>query len=122
MPAEHETFYRGRRVIVTGGLGFIGSTLTRRLVELGADVLVVDAMIDGYGGNAFNIAGLEHRVRVNPGDLRDERLMDALVGDRDLMFNLAGQLSHIDSMRDPYTDLDINCRAQLSILEACRKY
>ena len=122
MPADHREFYRGRRVLITGGLGFIGSNLARQLVDLGADVLLVDAMIPDYGGNLFNIAGIEDRVRVNIGDVRNESTMDVLVRDREIIFNLAGQVSHIDSMRDPYTDLEINCRAQLSILEACRSY
>jgi UDP-glucose 4-epimerase len=107
--------------LVTGGLGFIGSNLARRLVELGARVTLVDSLIPEYGGSHFNIAGIEERVRVNVADVRDEYSMDYLVRGRDLIFNLAGQNSHLDSMRDPYTDLEINCRAQLSILEACRK-
>jgi UDP-glucose 4-epimerase len=122
MPADLREYYRGRRVLVTGGLGFIGSNLARQLVDLGADVLLVDAMIPEYGGNLFNIAGIEDRVRVNIGDVRNESTMDVLVRDREIIFNLAGQVSHIDSMRDPYTDLEINCRAQLSMLEACRKF
>jgi UDP-glucose 4-epimerase len=115
-------FYRNRRVMITGGLGFIGSNLARHLVAAGADVLIVDALIPDYGGNRFNIDGIEDRVRVNYVDVRDERVMDVLVRDCEVIFNLAGQVSHIDSMRDPYTDLEINCRAQLSMLEACRKH
>jgi len=83
---------------------------------------VVDAMIPDYGGNLFNIDGFEQRLHVNIGDVRNESAMDVLVRDREVIFNLAGQVSHIDSMRDPFTDLDINCRAQLSMLEACRKF
>jgi UDP-glucose 4-epimerase len=116
----YREFYRGRAVLITGGLGFIGSNLARQLVEAGADVLIVDSLIPDYGGNPFNIAGIESRVTVDHADVRDDRRMDALVRDREVIFNLAGQVSHIDSMRDPYTDLDINCRAQLSMLEACR--
>jgi UDP-glucose 4-epimerase len=118
----YRDFYRGRRVLVTGGLGFIGSNLARELAGLGASVLVVDALIPDYGGNLFNITGLEETVRVSVADIRDESSLDVLVRDREVIFNLAGQVSHTDSMRDPHTDLDINCRAQLSILEACRKY
>jgi UDP-glucose 4-epimerase len=114
--------YRGRRVMITGGVGFIGSNLARALVDLGADVLLVDSLIPEYGGNLFNIRDIEQRVRLNIADVRMQSTMEALVRDRDVLFNLAGQVSHIDSMRDPYTDLEINCRAQLSILEACRKY
>jgi UDP-glucose 4-epimerase len=108
--------------MITGGLGFIGSNLARQLVSAGADVLIVDALIPDYGGNAFNIDGIEDAVRVNYADVRNERIMEVLVRDREVIFNLAGQVSHIDSMRDPHTDLEINCRAQLSMLEACRKY
>jgi len=122
MPADYRNFYRGRRVLVTGGLGFIGSNLARQLLDLGAEVLLVDAMIPDYGGNLFNIAGVENRLRVIIGDVRNQSTMDLLVRDRQIIFNLAGQVSHIDSMRDPYTDLDINCRAQLSMLEACRQF
>ena len=113
--------FSGARVLITGGLGFIGSTLGIRLADLGADVLLVDSLIPEYGGNLFNIRGYEDRLKVNIADVRDEFSMDYLVQGRDFLFNLAGQTSHIDSMRDPYTDLEINCRAQLSILEACRK-
>jgi UDP-glucose 4-epimerase len=122
MQPDYRERYRGRRVLVTGGLGFIGSNLCRALADLGADVLAVDAMIPDYGGNMFNIAGYEDRLRVNIGDVRNQTAMDVLVRDREIIFNLAGQVSHIDSMRDPYTDLEINCRAQLSMLEACRKF
>jgi UDP-glucose 4-epimerase len=113
--------FTGRNVLVTGGLGFIGSNLAHRLVDLGANVLLVDSMGPDYGGNLFNIANIRDRVRVNIADVRDEHSMRYLVQGQDYLFNLAGQLSHVDSMRDPYTDLDINCRSQLSILEACRK-
>jgi UDP-glucose 4-epimerase len=113
-------FYRGRKVLITGGLGFIGSNLARRLVELDAEVLLVDSLIPDYGGNLFNIEGLADRVRVNIADIRQQSTMNFLVRDRAVIFNLAGQVSHIDSMRDPYTDLEINCRSQLTILEACR--
>ena len=122
MIASARDFYRNRPVMITGGLGFIGSNLARQLVSAGADVLIVDALIPDYGGNAFNIDGIEDAVRVNYADVRNERIMEVLVRDREVIFNLAGQVSHIDSMRDPHTDLEINCRAQLSMLEACRKY
>jgi UDP-glucose 4-epimerase len=113
--------FSGRRVLITGGLGFIGSNLANQLVRLGAQVMLVDSLIPEYGGNFFNIAGLEDQVQVNISDVRDEYSMRYLVQRQDFLFNLAGQTSHMDSMHDPYSDLDINCRAQLSILEACRK-
>ena len=108
--------------MVTGGLGFIGSNLARRLVALGADVLLVDSLLPDYGGNPFNIADVADRLRVSHADVRDRDAMNALVLQQTIVFNLAGQVSHIDSMRDPYTDLDINCRSQLTLLEACRHH
>jgi UDP-glucose 4-epimerase len=117
---DYRQFYRGRRVMITGGLGFIGSNLARALVSLGADVLLVDSLIPDYGGNLFNIDGIADRVQVNVADVREPSTMNALVRDREVIFTLAGQVSHIDSMRDPYTDLEINCRSQLTLLEACR--
>ncbi|MDA0709422.1 MAG: NAD-dependent epimerase/dehydratase family protein [bacterium] len=114
--------FRKRKVIITGGLGFIGSALARKLVDLEAAVLLVDSLIPEYGGQQFNIAGIEDRVRVNISDARDEHSMRYLVQGQDYLFNLAGQTSHLDSMHDPYTDLEINTRAQLSILETCRKF
>jgi UDP-glucose 4-epimerase len=117
---DYRQFYRGRKVMVTGGLGFIGSNLARSLVDLGADVLLVDSLIPDYGGNLFNIDGVADRLHVNIADIRQQSTMNYLVRDREVIFTLAGQVSHIDSMRDPYTDLEINCRSQLTILEACR--
>jgi UDP-glucose 4-epimerase len=114
--------FSGQKVLVTGGLGFIGSTLARRLVADGAEVILVDSLIPEYGGNFHNIAGIEDRVRVNISDVRDVHSMRHLVQQCHYLFNLAGQTSHMDSMQDPYGDLEINCRAQLSILETCRHY
>jgi UDP-glucose 4-epimerase len=119
---DYLAFYRGRRVMVTGGLGFIGSNLARRLVELGANVLLVDSLIPDYGGNRFNIEGIADRVQVDTSDIRQRETMNLLVRGHDVIFNLAGQVSHIDSMRDPYTDLEINCLSQLTLLEACRHH
>ncbi|MDO8688700.1 MAG: NAD-dependent epimerase/dehydratase family protein [Dehalococcoidia bacterium] len=113
-------FYRDKAVLITGGLGFIGSNLARRLAELEAEVLLIDSLIPDYGGNLFNIDGVTDRVHVNIADVRDQNSMNYLVRGQDILFNLAGQVSHIDSMLDPYTDLEINCRSQLSLLEACR--
>ncbi|WP_205748557.1 MULTISPECIES: NAD-dependent epimerase/dehydratase family protein [Nostocales] len=114
--------YQGKKVLITGGLGFIGSTLAIKLVEWGADVTLVDSMIPEYGGNLFNIEPIKNQVRVNFSDVRDPHSMEYLVKEQDYLFNLAGQVSHIDSMTDPLTDLDINTRAQVVILEACRKF
>ncbi|OPX23022.1 MAG: NAD-dependent epimerase, partial [Candidatus Latescibacteria bacterium 4484_107] len=121
----HQSLFRNafedKNVLITGGLGFIGSNLAHRLVPLGAHITLVDSLIPDYGGNMFNIEGIEKDVRVNIADVRDEHSMNYLVRNQHYLFNLAGQVSHLDSMIDPYTDLEINCRSQLSILEACRK-
>lgn len=113
-------YYRGKDVLITGGLGFIGSNLARRLIDLGASVTLVDSLIPEYGGNFANIADIRDKVTVNISDVRDQHAMRWLVQRRDVLFNLAGQTSHMDSMSDPHTDLEINAKAQLSILEACR--
>lgn len=112
--------FAGQRVLITGGLGFIGSNLARRLDALGARVTVVDSLIPEYGGNRRNLAGTGGRIRVHIADVRDWPRLPRLVRGQDFLFNLAGQTSHMDSMTDPQTDLDINGRAQLAILEACR--
>ncbi len=109
--------------MITGGLGFIGSNLAHRLAELGAEVTLVDSLIPEYGGNLHNVQALDSdRIRINIADVRDEYSMNYLVQGQHYVFNLAGQTSHLDSMHDPYTDLEINCSAQLTLLEACRKH
>ncbi|MDO8487510.1 MAG: GDP-mannose 4,6-dehydratase [Candidatus Curtissbacteria bacterium] len=113
--------YTDKRTLVTGGLGFIGSNLAIRLVKLGADVEIFDALIPDMGGNKFNIEPVKKDVKVTIGDLRDEGKIAKAVRGKDIIFNLAGTLSHIDSMENPFSDLDINCRAQLQLLEACKK-
>jgi nucleoside-diphosphate-sugar epimerase len=113
---------RGKSVLITGGLGFIGSNLAQRLVEAGCRVTLVDSLIDKYGGNLFNVEPIRDRVWVNISDVRDPFAFSYLIRDQDVVFNLAGQTSHVDSMSDPEIDLEINVRAQLSILEACRKH
>jgi len=110
----------GKKVLITGGLGFIGSNLARKLVGLNATVTLVDSLIPEYGGNLFNIHDIRDQVTVNITDVRDPHAMTYLIREQDYLFNLAGQTSHLDSMSDPKADLDINAAAQLSILEACR--
>lgn len=114
--------FRGARVLITGGLGFIGSNLARRLAGHGAVITVVDSLIPDYGGNLHNIEGLQDQLQVNISDVRDSHSLRYLIQAKDYLFNLAGQTSHLDSMRNPMADLEINCQAQLSILEACRVY
>jgi UDP-glucose 4-epimerase len=118
--SDYRDFYRGRKVLVTGGLGFIGSNLCRALSDLGAHVLAVDSLLPDYGGNLFNLDGYEDKVRINIADVRGHGIQ-YLVRGQEVLFNLAGQVSHIDSMSDPFTDLEINCTSQLWILEAVRK-
>ena len=113
--------YSGKGILITGGLGFIGSNLARSLVAQGANVTLVDSLIPQYGGNKFNIDDFRDEVSVNICDVRDPFAISSLIQDQDYLFNLAGQTSHLDSMADPHTDLDINVAAQLSILEVCRK-
>jgi len=108
------------KVLITGGLGFIGSNLARRLVELGADVTVMDSLIPDYGGNLYNVEGIRDRIQINVSDVRDSHSLRHLVQNKNYLFNLAGQTSHLDSMVNPMADLEINCQSQLSILEACR--
>ena len=114
-------FWKGTSVLITGGLGFIGSNLAFQLVELGAAVTLIDSLIPTYGGNLFNIQGLDKRLHVNLSDIRDRFSMEVLLRDKQVIFNLAGQTSHMDSMQDPQTDLAINAAAQLSLLEQCRQ-
>jgi nucleoside-diphosphate-sugar epimerase len=113
---------RGARVLITGGLGFIGSNLAIRLVHEGAEVTLIDSMIPEYGGHLWNIEPVRDQVHVNIADVRDEHAMKYLLQNRDYLFNLAGQTSHLDSMDYPHQDLDINAKAQLSLLECCRQH
>ena len=112
--------FGGARVLITGGLGFIGSNLARRLNGLGADITVVDSLLPDYGGNRYNVEGIGDRLQINISDVRDTHSLRSLVQGKDYLFNLAGQTSHLDSMLNPMPDLEINCQAQLSILETCR--
>lgn len=117
-----ESFFSGKRILITGGIGFIGSNLAQSLVSQGASVTLVDSLIPEYGGNIWNIEPIKEALQVNISDVRDEHSMKYLVRGQDYLFNLAGQTSHLDSMQNPYPDLEINARAQLSILEACRHH
>jgi len=115
--------YKGRSVLITGGLGFIGSNLARKLVEIGGvEVSIVDALIPDQGGNLFNIEGLEDRVKLHIADMGDDYIINHLVGGVDYIFNLAGNVSHLESMLRPHRDLELNCAAQLTLLEACRSF
>jgi UDP-glucose 4-epimerase len=121
---EHRHFgeYKGRTALVTGGLGFIGSNLVRRLVEVGAEVSVLDALLPDQGGNLFNVADVRDRIEVHTADIRDQKVVNHLVGGVDYIFNLAGSVSHLDSIRHPLRDLEHNCAAPLTLLESCRNF
>jgi UDP-glucose 4-epimerase len=114
--------FKGKNILITGGLGFIGSNLARKLLCLGANITIVDSLIPEYGGNIYNIIDIENQLKINITDVRDQHAMAYHIKNKDYLFNLAGQTSHIDSMLDPQNDLEINATAQLSILEACRKH
>jgi UDP-glucose 4-epimerase len=116
--------YKGRSVLITGGLGFIGSNLAHRLVqEIGdVEVIIIDALLPGQGGNIFNVADIEDRVTVHTSSMCEDWAVNHLVGGVDYIFNLAGSVSHLHSMQNPQEDLALNCQAQLVLLEACRSF
>lgn len=116
-----DNFYKNKKILITGGAGFIGSNLAIKLVEMGGNVTIIDALIAEYGGNLFNIEPIKKKVSWVLGDMRDKKIIEKLIAGKEIIFNLAGTLSHVDSMTDPMTDLEINCRAQLSLLESVRK-
>ncbi|MFN7629842.1 MAG: NAD-dependent epimerase/dehydratase family protein [Cyanobacteriota bacterium] len=113
--------WREKRILITGGAGFIGSTLADRLSNNGSQVTVIDSLIPEYGGNLFNLNACADKIRINFSDIRDPYSLQPLLRDVDFLFNLAGQTSHMDSMSAPHTDLNINCAAQLNLLETCRR-
>ncbi len=120
---KNHNAYRGRSVLITGGLGFIGSNLARRLIEIGdVDVTIIDALFPEQGGQLFNIEGLEHRIHLHRANMNDDYVINHLVSGVDYIFNLAGNGSHLESVLHPQRDLELNCAAHLSLLEACRNY
>jgi UDP-glucose 4-epimerase len=122
VPAGLAARFAGVNCLVTGGLGFIGSNLAIRLVEMGARVTLVDAMMPDYGGNLFNIAPIRDRVTVNFGDICDRHAMDWLVRGQDYVFHLAGQASHVMSLTDPYPDIEYNIKGTVVVMEALRRF
>ncbi len=114
--------FKGKEVLITGGLGFIGSNIAHHLADAGAKVTVLDALLPLYGGNEYNVADIKDKVKVVIGDIRDQALVEDLVKGKDFIFNLAAQVSYIDSLTEPFLDLDINCLGHLRILEAARKF
>jgi nucleoside-diphosphate-sugar epimerase len=120
--AEASRLFARRRVLITGGLGFIGSNLAIRLVECGAEVTILDSLVPEFGGNRFNIEPVRREVSVNISDMRDAHSLRILVREQDFIFHLAGQVSHGDSMQDPELDLDVNCVSTINLVEACRRF
>ena len=120
--SQINSFFSHKKILITGGLGFIGSNLAIKLAKLGADITIVDSLIPEYGGNLFNIIDIKDQVNLNISDVRDKHSMRFLIQNKDILFNLAGQTSHIDSMTNPEKDLEINAKAQLDILESCKLY
>ncbi|OQX84818.1 NAD-dependent epimerase, partial [candidate division KSB1 bacterium 4484_87] len=111
---------QGKKALITGGLGMIGSNIARRLVDLGVEVTILDALIEPFGGNFFNIKDIEDKIRINIADIRDKEAIKVLVKDKDYIFNLAGQVSHNDSLKNPFLDADINYMGHLNVLEAVK--
>lgn len=118
MQAEN---YKGKRVLITGGLGFLGSSIAQRLVSLGASVTIMDSMLPRHGGNMFNVAGIEKNVEIVSGDIRDKEAVQRNVQGKEIIFSMAAQVDYKHSMDDPLGDTDINCGGHLNILEACRR-
>lgn len=114
--------FKGKKVLVTGGLGFVGSNLSIRLAELGAEVLIVDNMLPRQGGNLFNIEPVKDKVKINISDIRNPSSMNHLVLDIDYVYHIAGQVNHVDSVRNPLNDLSINVEGTLVLMEALRKH
>lgn len=119
MVIDNQRFH-AKKTLITGGLGFIGSHLAAALLRRGAEVTVVDSLLPQYGGKLYNVDNIRNKLNINISDVRDGHSLKYLLADQDYLFNLAGQTSHVDSMSDPKTDLEINAAAQLSIIEACR--
>lgn len=121
--SESFSEYKGRSVLITGGLGFIGSNLAHKLVEIGGvEVTIIDALLPGQGGNLHNVHDIRDRIALHKANVGDDGVIDHLVGGVDYVFNLAGSVSHLDSMLDPHMDMQLNCADQLKLLEACRSF
>lgn len=122
MKKNSSTYFNGKKVLITGGAGFLGSSLAKKLVSLGADVTIVDAMLPLYGGNLFNLEAIIDRISFVEGDIRDQELMNRVVAEKDIIFNFAAQVSYLDSKEDPFLDLEFNGKGHLTVLEAVRQH
>lgn len=122
MTKDLDTNFKGKSVLVTGGMGFIGSSMAIRLAQAGAKVTLLDAMVPDYGGNEFNISPVKNDVLVNYCDIRDENAVNYLVRKQDYVFHLAGQVCHLMSLTNPFPDISINIHGTAIVMEALRKY
>ncbi|OGY36940.1 MAG: hypothetical protein A3E36_04605 [Candidatus Andersenbacteria bacterium RIFCSPHIGHO2_12_FULL_45_11b] len=122
MENNTEQYFNGKRVLITGGAGFLGSSLAHALVARGAQITVLDAMLPLYGGNLFNLEGIREKIEFIEGDIRDEALVQKAVTGKDIIYNFAAQVSYIDSKDQPFLDLDINGRGHLNVIEAVRQF
>lgn len=113
--------YKGKNILITGGLGFIGSSIALKMVQLGAEVTLVDAMIPDYGGNLFNIEPIKEKVTINFSNIADVTSMNYLVRDKDYIFHCAGQVCHVMSLSDPFPDIEYNIKGTAILMEACKK-
>jgi UDP-glucose 4-epimerase len=111
-----------KNILITGGLGFIGSTLAIELVKQGHNITIVDSLIPEYGGNLFNIETIKDKVNINYCDITDKNAMEYVVRGKDVIYHLAGQVSHIMSMANPFPDIDYNVTGTAILLEACRRH
>jgi UDP-glucose 4-epimerase len=116
-----DDFYKKQPVMITGGLGFLGSNLAHRLAGLGAELTIVDNFQPDHGANWRNLHGIEDKAKVYLRDIRNTSAMEQLVKENNIIFHIAGQTSHTDSMKNPFPDIDINCRGNAVLLEAVRK-
>jgi len=114
--------FKNKNVLITGGLGFIGSNLAIKLVDEGANVTVIDNMLANHGGNIFNVESIKDRIHINFGDINSESVMNHIIRGKDYVFHLAGQVSHVLSLSDPFPDIDINIKGTAILAEACRKF
>lgn len=114
--------FEGTNVLITGGAGFLGSSLAHTLVSRGAHVTIVDALLPLYGGNLFNLDGIADQIEFVEGDIRDQDIMNTLVTGKDVIYNFAAQVSYIDSKNQPFLDLDINGKGHMTVVEAVRQH
>lgn len=112
----------GKHVLITGGAGMLGSTIAHLAYREGASVTVLDALLPLYGGNLFNLKDISDGIEFVQGDIRDREIVDQVVKGQDMVFNLAAQVSYVDSNTDPHLDIDINCRGIVNVLESCRQF